>query len=334
MNEEIKGHVLHTLMGGVLSQSIAVVAELGIADLLVGGPKSAEELAAQVGAQPAKLHRVLRYTASHGVFHLNDDGTFGMTPMADVLRSDSPFSVRAAGRMYNRDSRAFPFLIENITTGKCAYEYAFGKSIFEDLAEHPADAAIFDTAMFSFHGGETDAVLNAYSFDGVGSMCDVGSGSGVMMAATLKRYPSMQGVLFDLGHVMERTKANMDAAGVTDRCRFEVGSFFEAVPAGCDVYAVRHIIHDWQDAESVQILATIRAAMSPGSKLLILEAVVPAGNEPGFAKMADITMMVWPNGLERTEAEYQALLVAAGFDLVSVTPTYSPVSVIEAKPRA
>jgi len=144
----------------------------------------------------------------------------------------------------------------------------------------------------------------------------------------------MHGVLFDLDHVMERTRANIDAAGLTSRCRFEVGSFFETIPAGADVYTIRHIIHDWQDEESIRILSNVRQAMKPGSKLLVLEAVVPEGNEPHFSKMADMAMMLWPHGLERTADEFRALLAASGFELVGITPTHSPVSVIEARPTS
>jgi ubiquinone/menaquinone biosynthesis C-methylase UbiE len=236
--------------------------------------------------------------------------------------------------MIERDSRAFPFLLENVRTGTCGYNLAFGKPIFEDLSKNPEAAAIFDTAMKSFHGGETEAMLEAYSLTGVNTVCDIGSGSGVMMAAMLRRYPSMTGVLFDLDHVMERTRANMESAGLTTRCRFEVGNFFETIPGGCDVYTIRHIIHDWQDAECVRILSTVRKAMKPGAKLLVLEAVIPEGNEPHFSKMADMAMMLWPNGLERTAEEYRKLLGASGFELAGITPTQSAVSVVEARPRS
>ncbi len=331
--EELPLQVLDMMMSGILAQSLAVAAELGIADLLADGPKSAAELAAKVHVQPDKLRRLLRYTASHGVFRDTGDGRFELTPSGEVLRSDSPGSVRAAGRMIARASRAYPFLLENLKTGTCGYNLAFGKPIFEDLSENPHDAAIFDAAMKSFHGGETEAMLNAYPLHGVDTVCDIGAGSGVMLMAMLERYPSMQGIFFDLGHVLERTQANIAAAGLAARCRCEVGSFFETIPAGADVYTIRHIIHDWQDDESIRILSNVREAMKPGSKLLVLEAVVPEGNEPHFSKMADMAMMLWPHGLERTADEFRTLLAAAGFELVGITPTASPVSVIEARPK-
>src|SRR5262245_25069385 len=330
--ETLRLQLLEMMMSGIIAQSLAVAAELGIADLLGNGPMSAAELAAKVNVQPDKLHRLLRYAASHGVFRDTGDGRFELTPLSHALRSDSLNSVRAAGRMIARASRAFPFLQENLRTGTCGYNLAFGKPIFEDLKEKPQDAAIFDAAMKSFHGGETDAMLEAYSLSGVDMVCDIGSGSGVMIAAMLKRYPSMKAILFDLDHVIERSRTNMESAGLTARCRFEAGSFFETIPGGADVYTIRHIIHDWQDDESIRILNNVRKAMKTGAKLLVLEAVIPEGNDPHFSKMADMAMMLWPNGLERTAEDFRRLLASSGFDLLAVTPTNSAVSVIEARP--
>jgi len=320
-------------MAGIPAQALAVVAELGVADVLAGGPKSAAELAHAVNAQPAMLHRLLRYTASLGVFRDVGDGRFELTPLGEILHSDSPHSLRAAGRMIQRASRAFNFMLENVRTGKCAYDLAFGKPIFEDLSANPHEAAIFDAAMSSFHGGETGAFLAEYLLAGVNTICDIGCGNGSMMAATLTQYPQMTGILFDLGHVMERTRANMTAANLTDRCRFETGSFFDAVPDGADVYTIRHILHDWPDDASIGILRNVRKAIKATGKLLILEAVIPEGNDPSISKLFDMAMMVWPHGQERTAEEYRMLLAAADFTLAGITPTQSAVSVVEARPR-
>src|SRR5262249_43341350 len=150
---------------------------------------------AKTAVQPAMLHRLLRFVASHGVFRDTGDGRFELTPLAEFLRSDSPHSLRAAGRMTERVTPALPFLLENIRTGKGAYELAFGKPLFEDLAEKPETAAIFDAAMSSYHGAETEAALDAYSLAGVNTICDVGCGNGAVISATLSRYPAMAGVL-------------------------------------------------------------------------------------------------------------------------------------------
>ena len=332
MDQNSALQMMQMMTGGIVAQSISVAAELGIADQLAGGGKSSSQLAALVNADEQKLRRLLRFLASVGIFQLDSAEEWQLTPLAGLLRSDAPQSVRAGARMFGRISAAFPHMTENVRTGKCAYSLEFGKPIFEDLLDRPEDAAIFDAAMNSFHGGETGAVLDAYSYDGIQVLADVGCGSGIVLMETLKRYPSLRGMFFDQAHVLQRTAADVRAAGLEDRCELLAGSFFEAIPAGADAYSMRHIVHDWTDDLCVRILANIRKVIPAHGRLLIIEAVVPEGNGPSLSKLFDMIMMVCPDGMERTEAEYRKLLAAAGFTLHSVTPTLSPVSVIDARP--
>jgi O-methyltransferase domain len=323
--------MMQMMSGGLVAQSISAVAEFGIADLLVHGPRTTAALAASVHVDESRLHRLLRFLASLGVFHEGPHRArhVGLEQLGQ--RGQAP-PVRAGARMLGRIAPATIRLTDNVRTGTCAYALAFGKPIFEDLSGKPEDAAIFDAAMKSFHGGETDAVLNAYSFDGVSVLADVGCGSGEVMAATLRRYPQMRGLLFDQAHVMERTRPNMERAGVANRCQLHTGNFFDAVPAGADAYTMRHIIHDWQDDRCATILGNIRKVIPATGRLLIVEAVVPAGNDPSPSKLFDMFMMAFPDGMERTEEQFRALLAASGFALAEITPTESPVSVIEARP--
>ena len=334
MDQNLAEQMMRMMTGGVVAQSISVAAELGVADHLAGGGKSSSALAALVHADEEKLHRLLRFLASLGIFQLDANGTWLLTPMAGFLRSDAPHSVRAGARMLGRMSATYPNMAANVRTGECAYGLTFGKPIFEDLAAKPAEAAIFDAAMNSFHGGETEAVLDAYSYDGINVLADIGCGAGAVMTATLQRYPALRGILFDQAHVLERTADHIRSAGVEGRCEMQAGSFFEAIPAGADAYSMRHILHDWTDDLCVRILSNIRKVIPAGGRLLIIEAVVPEGNEPSMSKLFDMFMMIFPDGRERTEAEYRKLLAASGFTMHSVTPTLSPVSVIDARPVA
>jgi SAM-dependent methyltransferase len=318
--------------GGVVAQSICAAAELGIADRLAGGPQTTSQLAQAVHADEDKLYRLLRFLASMGIFQIDKEGAWSLTPLADVLRSDVPGSVRAGGRMIGAMAAVSPHLLENIRTGKCAYNLAFGKPIFEDLAAKPELAAIFDAAMNSFHGGEAEAVLDAYSHEDIRVLADLGCGSGAVMAATLQRYPRMRGILFDLPHVLERTAANIKAAGVDQRCTLQGGSFFETAPEGADAYAMRHVLHDWTDERCITILSNVRRVIPPDGRLLIIESVVPDGNEPSPSKFFDMLMMMFPDGRERTEHQFRQLLGNADFAIHSMLPTASPVSVIDARP--
>jgi hypothetical protein len=124
----------------------------------------------------------------------------------------------------------------------------------------------------------------------------------------------------------------LKAYGVEERCSLIEGNFFESLPSGADTYLFRHIIHDWSDEQSIQILSNCRKVIPNNGRLLIVEAVVPTGNESSLAKDFDMVMLVLPGGIERTEEEYKVLLEQAGFQLSSVTPTTSVVSIVEGKP--
>ena len=163
-------------------------------------------------------------------------------------------------------------------------------------------------------------------------VADIGGGNGSLISALLARYPNMKGILFDLGYVVSRANENLKAAGVADRCSVIEGSFFDSIPAGADAYVLRHIIHDWTDEQCIQILGRCRKVIPADGKLLIVDCVVPAGNAPSPAKDMDIIMLTFPGGRERTEAQFRSLLKASGFELKSITPTTTMISVVEGKP--
>jgi SAM-dependent methyltransferase len=329
-----RAHLGDLVMGFVPAQAIAVAAELGIADLVAIEPMTANQLAERTGSDPRALFRVLRYLASLGIFRADEGGRFGLTPMAELLRSDAEDSMRSMSRIMGRVGPAtMGGLVEGVRSGKSAFDLAFGQHVFDYLGTHPDDAVMFDAAMNGFHGPETEAVLNAYPFDGISTLADVGCGNGTVLSATLRRYPSLKGVFFDQPHVIQRARAALDGNDIAGRSQFSSGSFFESVPAGADAYFLRHIIHDWSDELSLTILKNVRRVVPPDGRVLVVETIVPEGNDPSVAKLFDMMMMLFPpSGLERTEREYRDLLSDAGFAVVGVTPTASPVSVIDARP--
>lgn len=312
------------------SQAIYAAAKFGIADLLGGGPKSVDELAKATETRPELLYRLLRALASAGIFAEGDGQRFSLTPLAEPLRSDVAGSQRSLALMMGDDQyRAWGNLADTLQTGDNAYEKIFGKPVFEHLAEQPEKARIFDDAMTGIHGRETGAILDAYDYSGIEVIADIGGGNGSKITAILQKYPKLQGILFDLPHVVQRAKANVEAAGVIDRCQLVSGNFFQSVPRGADVYLMRHIIHDWDDEKSLTILKNCHDVMAPGSKLLVVESVIPPGNDPFMGKFLDLTMMLIPGGKERTEDEFRELYDKAGYDLERVVPTSTEVSVIE-----
>jgi hypothetical protein len=320
------------LTGYWLSQAIHVAAKLGIADFVRDEPKSAGELARLTDTHPLALHRLLRALASVGIFAADEDGRFGLTDMARCLL-DEPGSQRAVALMLGDEHYAsWGQLLYSVATGKPAFNRVCGRPIFEWLSQHPQQAQIFDAAMTGFHGEETQKIIDAYDFGSFKTVVDIGGGNGSVLTAILSRYPNVRGILFDLPGVVERAKVNLDKAGLSERCQTVAGSLFDKIVPGGDCYLMRHIIHDWNDEQSFTILKNVRKAIPPEGRLLIIEMIIPPGNQEHFGKLLDLNMLVVPGGQERTEAKYRALLKQAGFVVELVLPTRAEVSIIEGRP--
>ncbi len=320
------------LWGGLIQQSIYAVTKLGIADLLAEKSQTAAELAAETETHAPSLYRVLRTLASVGIFAENADGKFELTPIAALLRKDAPNSMRDFALMLGGEWhwRMFGEVMHSIKTGATAQGKACGTELFEYLANNAEDAEVFNRAMTSHSLAAVPAIVEAYDFSGIGKLVDIGGGQGILLAGILKANPQMQGILFDMPSVIESESELLEKEGVTARVEKVSGDFFQSVPAGADAYLMKHIIHDWDDEQSIKILQNIHSAMNENGKVLIVEMVIPEGNEPSPSKILDLQMLIGTGGKERTEKEYRKLLEAAGFRLTRVVPTRSPLSIVEA----
>jgi hypothetical protein len=245
-----------------------------------------------------------------------------------------PESLRALAIFYGEEWiwYAEGALLYSVQTGKAAFHHVHGMSPFDYYRQHAEAAAGFNAAMTSLSGHELAAIIAAYDFAGMATIVDVGGGHGALLAEILKTYPHMRGILFDLPAVVESAQPLLAAAGITDRCTCVAGDFFQTLPGSGDAYIFKRVIHDWDDPQAEAILTQCRRAMPAYSRLLLMERVIPPGNAPSVGKLADITMLVHYGALERTEAEYRGLFKAAGFTLVRIIPTQTPLSIIEGIP--
>jgi hypothetical protein len=215
-----------------------------------------------------------------------------------------------------------------IRTGKPAPEEVYGMPMFEYFRNNREAAAVFNAAMTSMSAMESPAVVDAYNFEGIGTIVDVAGGHGMLLATILGRYPRMRGTLYDQPGVIEGAKSG-PLARVMDRCTLAAGDMFSAVPAGADAYIMKYIIHDWPDELCRKILRSCREGVNPGGKLLVVDSVIKPGNELDWGKVLDLEMMMFPGGRERTEQQFRELLASSGWRLNRVIPTASPLSVVE-----
>ncbi|MGE5701749.1 MAG: methyltransferase [Clostridia bacterium] len=324
--------LLQMIWGGWVSQCIHVAAKLGISDYLQDGPRTCAEIAEKTGAHQPTLQRLLRALASFGIFEETRDGLITLTPLASLLQTGVPGSLKHAAVMFGEEWHrgAWSHLLKSVQTGQPAFEQVNNLKFFEFMAMNPEISRIFGEAMTSISGDFNEILAKSYDFGTFKRVVDVGGGHGSLMVTLLKQYPQVNGVIVDLPPVMEGAKEYVRQAGMADRCECVAGNFFESVPADGDGYVLKFIIHDWADEQAVTILRNCRSAMNKGAKLLLMEQVLPPGNEPALGKLSDIEMLVMLGGKERTEQEFRQLLATAGFQLARVVPTQSPLSILEA----
>jgi len=328
--------VFQVASGYMASAALQVAMRLDIAARLSNGPRPVADLARETGVQTDGLYRVLRALAGLGIFAESSSRTFALTPAAELLRR-GPGSL-GDGVEFITDPLHFETYAEalhSVQTGQPAAEKVVGMPLFEYLATTPQWSTSFNNAMTAFSANVMPAVLKAYDFSGIGTLVDVAGGHGHVLTSVLRDYRQMRGVLFDLEHVIAGSGPLLAASGVQNRVRAESGDFFKAVPAGADAYIMKHIIHDWDDERAAAILSNIREALDgkPQGRVILLEAVLAAGNAPDFAKLLDLEMMLFPGGRERTTEEFGALFHRAGFTLTMLVPTESRLSVVEARTR-
>jgi hypothetical protein len=322
------------IFGCVMTQAIHVAAKLNIADIIAAqGPMNCTELANKSGVHEESLYRLMRALASAGIFSTDQNGKFSLTPIADCLKEDSPESVKAmAISMGNAFYKAYKELSFSVQTGEGGFKKALGVPVFEYLTNNPEEGKIFDRMMTDIHGGETEPMVSTYDFSVFNTVVDIGGGNGEVISAVLNKNPNVKGILFDLPDVINRSRSNISARGLGGRCQLDSGSFFESVSKGGDAYIMRHILHDWSDADAITILSNCRKSMNPGGKVLVVEAVIQDGNNPSPFKLLDLTMLL-VGGKERTTKQFEHIFSEAGLKLNRIVPFQHDLSVVEGVAR-
>lgn len=287
------------------------VAEIGVADALGDSPRSADELAHDTGTHAEALARTLRVLSAEGIFEARD-GKWAHSPTSLLLRSDHPQSMRSFVRMIGLSVywRGFEFFEDALRTGRSPQEKAVPGGYWKYLSENPAASRLFDEAMMGKAFGQIAGVVKSYDFSGCKVVADIGGGRGHLLSAVLQAAPLARGILFDQPHVTSVAQA---AGMESERLRMHPGNFFTDALPSADCYLIMQVIHDWNDQQAAQILAAIRKSAAAGSRLLLIECIVPEDSKPSWTKMLDITMLTLLEGKERTQKEYSDMLRTAGF---------------------
>jgi SAM-dependent methyltransferase len=323
--------LLQMIWGLHISRAVCLAAELGLADLLAGGPRPAAALAEATATDESALYRVLRLLAALGVLTEPEPRSFGLTVLGERLRSDVPASMRNWAMLADTVGfRAHEPILEAVRTGRTGAEIAYGGATFERLRGDPPRAARFDAAMSERTAAYAPSVAASYDFAGMNVIADIGGGQGTLLTAILRRHQHLRGVLFETPDVAGRAAGVLREAAVADRCQIVAGDFFAGVPAGADGYILANVLHDWDDGQATRILGACRRAMGPGGRVLIVERLIP--DDPRGAVpvlLSDLNMLLISGGMERTNAEYRDLLASAGLRPGRILPVATPYGVIE-----
>lgn len=305
--------VIDMIFGRWRSQILYAGVKLGVFDALSVGHKSSTDLATELRLNPASTYRLLRALGSLELLKEEMHQMFSLAPAGEYLRKDHPETLRGMtlleeGPEHYAVWKHLPAMIEDGKQDGFARE--FGHPIFVHAVEDSEYAAVFDEAMSSYSSGETAIVLEALSthdFSGISCLCDVGGGHGHLLCSLLAKYPDLRGTVYELPNVIERKDLLWaKKMNVSNRCEYVAGDMFKEVPRA-DAYLLKHILHDWNDAECVRILSNMHEEAPSGARAFVAEFIVPGPETPHFSKLFDIHMMCATSGQERTEEEYAAL---------------------------
>ncbi|MFD4798710.1 hypothetical protein KZO11_19395 [Streptomyces anulatus] len=322
--------VRELMTAGLLSHAIGVLCDLGVPDIL-DAPRTHEDIAKEVDAHPEGLLSFLRAAAAAGVLAESAPRTFELTELGQVLRADDPRSIKAMCSLTCRDefSRTWSDSLHTARTGEPSFAIGHGASFFDYMGSNREFASLFDRAMQS--SAAVDNLLAGYDFSGAGHVVDVGGGRGTMLAAVLKRYPTLRGTLVDLPHVVGNARKTFVDAGVADRVTLVPGSFFEPVPEGGDVYLLSRVIGNWNDEDSLRILRTVRTAMRPDSELVVVGMMPSENDRTHYPQQLDLYMFALLGARLRSYAEYQDLFAQVNMRAVDWSNYPDSESVLRAR---
>ncbi|MFJ4770604.1 methyltransferase [Streptomyces uncialis] len=335
------------------AQTMRAAARLRVVELIGDRRRPAADVAAEAGAEPQPMARLLRALASLGLLREHASGSYSVTPAGALLDPARPDSLTSFVRMFTEPTmtRAWEHLDDSVRTGRTSFDTVFGTDFFGHVARHPELSADFNAAMGQA-SRDTAAVLpRAYDFGRFTSVTDVGGGDGTLLAAVLAAHPGLNGVVLDTAEGLAEAPGTLERQGLTERCALTTGDFFRSVPAGSDVYLMKSVLHDWADDQVVTILSHCRAVLPPGGVVLIVDPVLPEAvgtptetgsgsevdpevnlSEGGVTYLTDLNMLVNVGGRERTRGDFEDVCRRAGLTLTSITPLAgaAPFSLIEA----
>lgn len=327
-SDDPAGELLKLLGGKWVAAAVSTAASLGLADALDAKAMNASELAVALRCDEGALARLLRVLAAEEVVTELPDGRYRLTPIGAQLRTETLGPLAAfVGEPFSW--APWSRLSQAMREGKTAFEVEHRQDLFTYLREHPEASQIYQAGVDAFTRHEARALAEAFDFGQSTKVVDIGGGMGSLLIELLERWPHLRGVLYDQDHVIEAATPRLQSLGFASRCEAVAGDFFASVPKGGDVYVVRHVVHNWGDAEAATVLRHCAEALPPAGKVLVIEGILLPGNRKDMTRLLDLEMMVLSGtGKERNKAEFRQLFKSAGLRLTSTRPLANTARII------
>jgi len=319
------------------SRVLCTAARLGVADALGDEVRGVDHLAEACQADGDALYRLLRTLASIGVTEETTPRHFRLTPFGRPLRRDVAQSAWPAVVFWaDLLADSWSLLTDCVRTGKPASQVR-DPNVPSRWSQDPEADSIFRAVMGTAPAEDYAPIASAWDFSRANVVADLGGGGGALILAVLELHPHLRGMLVDREDSVEAAKARFADEKVSSRCKLLAADMTRSIPAGADVYMLKHVLHGYRDAEAITILKNCRAVIPENGTLLVMEFILPplvSQADPNLEGrlMSDLNMLAVTGGRERSEGEWRTLLETAGFRLTGVYPVGAHVGVLEAKP--
>lgn len=308
--------VFERATGMAFTSVLGTFARLRVADLLDASPVTSDALAAKLATDPDATFRMLHAMASIGLVDMQPGRSFSANARTRALRSEHPSRARDFAEYFASGSNvaAWQDFEATLRSGRGAFERVHGVSVWDWFDAHPGERECFAQAMMGLTLGVAPIIASTYPFKEVGSVCDVSGGRGTLVSEILVRHPHLRATLTDGAGVLASARTLLSHRGVLDRTTLTEANFFDALPSGAEVYTLKNVLHDWDDARSAKILRNVRAAMQPGQRVLVLESLLDRSRPDPLVAPSDLhMMMVCGDGRERDVADFHRLFAETGF---------------------
>jgi hypothetical protein len=312
---------------------LAALSEIGVADAVGSKPVAASQLAAQLNCDPATLHRLLRAAATFGAVRMGKDGRVSATRLTRALRSDDAHAVGSWCSYLSSwaHQQAWGDLVTSIRTGQPAFHRVHGQSLFEYFEGHPDEGEHFTRGLAGLTLADAPFVMAALELPDRGVVCDVAGGRGVLLAEILQARPGLRGILLESEAVLLEAKDYLGTRGLLERVELVPGDIFAPMDVTADLYLLKWILHDWDDATCLTLLTGLAATMPHGARAVVIEGLQePNVVDPRFS-MIDLEMLVvTEDGRERSADQLCGIMSEAGLTSIKQAVTATGTAVLSA----